>query len=125
MIVYMPSLGVLALTGRERRRAEWGAARQAFLVLAGEIFAELEREEPGSKVYEKFRDRLGMSYSQFCYWVRRYRQRAAEGAKGSRNGDPASQRVPLPASPSVHPTEGGKFRDFHFDPLDAYRIKFD
>jgi hypothetical protein len=125
---------VFTLKGRERKRAEWGAARQAFLVLATEILVDLDRLGPRTKVYEKFKDRLGMSYSQFCYWVRRYRQEGTQAAKAASFDGPAAHAMPAqvigaPAAPSgdhkpLYLGPSGQ-RTFHYDPLDAYRKKYD
>ena len=118
------------MTGREKKRAEWGAARQAFLVLAPSILADLDRSVARTKVYAKFKDRLGMSYSQFCYWVKTYRQKAGEMAKASSldgsNSLPHAS-ASLAAVPGGHkPLYSGPpaQRTFHFDPMDAYRKEF-
>jgi hypothetical protein len=130
----MRSFGVHVVTGREKKRADWGAGRQALLGLASEVFAGLERSASRRKVYEKFKDRLGMSYSQFCYWVKRYRQEAEQTAKARSLDAPAAHLTPSRASaaPAV-PLDGHKplylgpseQRTFHYDPMDAYRKKYD
>lgn len=122
------------LTGREKKRAEWRAGRQAFLVLASEVFAGLEGAASRRKVYEKFKDRLGMSYSQFCYWVKRYRQEADQAATVRSHDVAAPLSTPPRASAApAAPSDGHKplyfgpseQRTFHYDPMDAYRKKYD
>ena len=130
----MHSFGAIALTARNRKRADWGAGRQAFLVLAADILADLGRLPSGRKVYGKFKDRLGMSYSQFCYWVKRYRQEADQAAKARSLDAAALHAMPprAPAAPAA-PPDGHKplylgpseQRTFHYDPMDAYRKKYD
>ena len=122
------------MTGREKKRADWGAGRQAFLVLAPEVFAGLERSATRRKVYETFKDRLGMSYSQFCYWVKRYRQEADQAAKARSLDVAAPHSMPPRASAAPAASSDGhkplylgpsEQRTFHYDPMDAYRKKYD
>ena len=116
----------------ETKRAGWGEARLAFAVLAAEIFAILNHPVALSAVHARFKDRLNMSYSQFCYWVKEYRRREMKTGNGRINQDSslasdtnsspreasANKRGPLYIKPDPP-------RTFHYDPMDAYRKKWD
>ncbi len=52
------------MSAKSKSRSAWGAGRAAFAALSPEIFGELTREIPMSVVYRKYKDRLGISYSQ-------------------------------------------------------------
>lgn len=116
------------MSNKERKRTAWGAARLAFAALAPEIFSELERPVTLRSVYAAFEDRLGMSYSRFCHWVREYREREREHRQQSsppRNRAQAEPRAPW--EPKHHEPkqyrEGSSNKAFEFDPLDALRKK--
>lgn len=63
------------MSAESKSRSAWGAGRTAFAALSPEIFGELAREIPMSVVHRKYRDRLGISYSQFTRHVRTFKAR--------------------------------------------------
>ncbi|ADP72048.1 hypothetical protein Rvan_2840 [Rhodomicrobium vannielii ATCC 17100] len=111
----------------EKPRAKWGDGRIAFTALLPEIAGELTRKAPMSRIYAKHKTRLGVSYRQFIRLVREYRDQASDAAPvglpglGAASPSPPAHgrpRTPLYVGP---PEE----RTFHFDPMDAYRKKYD
>ena len=132
----------------KRRRANWGDGRIAFLALRAEIAGELDRKVPMSRIYAKHRLRLGISYRQFIRLVREFREqagRAPAAAPGPlqeipprherASPDPQNRRaMPAPSNPAASESQRARApvlpktespSDFHFDPMDAHRIKFD
>ena len=88
--------------------------------LRAEIVGELDRKVPMSRIYAKHWLRLGISYRQFIRLVREFREQA--GRAPPAQASPAaseSQRARAPVLPKTEPP-----RDFHCDPMDAYRFKF-
>ncbi len=111
------------MSAEGKSRSAWGAGRIAFAALAPEIFDELARESPMSAVHRKYKNRLGISYSQFTRHVRAFKARktfqawaasAAPGLSASRGvySKPAPKTHP-PGLPDAKPSTG-----FHFDPTD-------
>ena len=132
----------------KRRRANWGDGRIAFLALRAEIAGELDRKVPMSRIYAKHRLRLGISYRQFIRLVREFREQPRRAPAAApvplqeilprherASPDPENRRAaPAPAQPAASELQRARApavpetestRDFHFDPTDAYRIKFD
>ena len=72
------------------KRAAWGEGRVAFTVLIPQISAELRRNLPKTRVYEKFKDRLGISYRSFTRLVADYHKEL--GSYGE------TKHTPLPSS---------------------------
>ena len=106
-----------------KSRIAWGAGRIAFAALSPEIFGELAREIPMSVVHRKYKDRLGISYSQFTRHVRTFKARenfrawAASAVRGlltPRGG--TSKPAPKPQPPGL--VEADRSMGFHFDPTD-------
>ncbi|MBT3072038.1 hypothetical protein KKP04_14340 [Rhodomicrobium sp. Az07] len=114
--------------GGEKPRAKWGDGRIAFTALLPEIAGELTRKAPMSRIYAKHKSRLGVSYRQFIRLVREYRDQASDDAApvglpglGAASPSPPADgrsRTPLYVGPHEE-------RTFHFDPMDAYRKKYD
>ena len=99
-----------------------------FTRLLPEIVSELRLKAPMSRIYAKHKGRLGISYRQFIRLVREYRDEASDEA------GPGSPPRLEAASPSPPPEAGARKplyigppeeRTFHFDPMDAYRKKYD
>ena len=132
----------------KRRRAHWGDGRIVFFALRAEIVGELDRKVPMSRIYAKHRLRLGISYRQFIRLVREFREQAGRAPAaapvplqeippqyGRASPDPENRRAPpAPANPAASELQRARApvlpkteppRDFHYDPMDAYRIKFD
>ena len=112
----------------ERPRARWGDGRIAFYALLPEIVSELRLKAPMSRIYAKYKGRLGISYRQFIRLVREYRDQASDKVA------PVAPPRLEAASPSPPPEAGARKplyvgppeeRTFHFDPMDAYRKKYD
>ncbi|MFT4080216.1 hypothetical protein [Rhodomicrobium sp.] len=114
--------------GEEKPRAKWGDGRIAFTALLPEIAGELTRKAPMSRIYAKHKTRLGISYRQFIRLVREYRHQASDdddpvGLPGLGVASPSPPADGRPRKPLyVGPPEE---RTFHFDPMDAYRKKYD
>ncbi len=132
----------------KRRRANWGDGGIAFFALRAEIAGELDRKVPMSRIYAKHRLRLGISYRQFIRLVREFREQAGRAPAAApvplqeipphherASPDPENRRAPpAPANPAASESQRARApvlpkteppRDFHYDPMDAYRIKFD
>jgi hypothetical protein len=119
----------------KKPRTPWGDGRVAFRAHSSEIRAKINLGWPRSRVWREFKDRLGgLSISQF----NRHVQALLASPEGVRElGAP-----PPPPPPSQTATEKywakrkaetgkssleakSELGDFHFDPMDAYRKKFD
>ena len=132
----------------KRRRANWGDGGIAFFALRAEIAGELDRKVPMSRIYAKHRLRLGISYRQFIRLVREFREQAGRAPAAApvplqeipphherASPDPENRRAcPAPAHPAASESQRARApvlpktespSDFHYDPTDAYRIKFD
>jgi hypothetical protein len=150
--------------GSDKKR--WGDGRVAFFALMPQIALGLARKEPKSRIYERHKEALKVSYRQFVYLTHEYRDELnarMETLGGSDSGGSQAGRVTptLPAAapprrshseqkpglaqhdPGARGLPGGdatvnatkpagqssgqpeKRRDFHYDPMDAYRFKFD
>jgi hypothetical protein len=127
------------VAGKGADRARWGDARHSFRVLAAEIVADLDRSASKKQVYEKYRDRLRMSYVTFTRWVRAHQKRrdcvsdaTLEVSKSSGREAAPSQVPTLHESPAPYKQSPGpvivrseKERAFHWDPTEAFDQKFD
>jgi hypothetical protein len=112
-------------------RTRWGDGRVAFRAHSAEILAKLDLGWPRSRVWREFEDRLGgLSISQF----NRYVQALLAAPEAAREqGAPPPQLTATEKYWAKRKAETGKSsaeakteqRDFHFDPMDAYRKKFD
>ncbi len=111
------------MSAESKSRSAWGAGRTAFAALSPEIFGELAREIPMSVVHRKYKDRLGISYSQFTRHVRTFKARenfqawaatAVRGLPAPRCG--ATKPAPKPHPPGL--AEAERSMGFHFDPAD-------
>jgi hypothetical protein len=120
------------------------AGKLRFLVLKPEIEKALAEERSLKGFYELNKDRLKLSYSQLCRYVRAFGVREAIGQQQGRfiRGG-ALEKAASPNSPHAEalrtanrlegarppmqtvPSKPDAPRDFHYDPMDAYRIKFD
>ena len=87
-----------------------------------------------SRIYAKHQLRLGISYRQFIRLVREFREQAGRAPAAA--PVPVQEIPPHPAPAQPAASESQKARapvlpktesssDFHYDPTDAYRIKFD
>ena len=111
------------MSAKSKNRSAWGAGRTAFAALSPEIFGELAREIPMSVVHRKYKDRLGISYSQFTRHVRAFKARenfqawAATAVRDlSAPRDVVAKPVPKPHPPGL--PEADRSVGFHFDPTD-------
>jgi hypothetical protein len=111
------------MPAKGKSRSAWGAGRTAFAALSPEIFGELAREIPMSVVHRKYKDRLGISYSQFTRHVRAFKSRENFQAWATMavRGLPASRGGISKTAPKTHPPglpDAGRTKGFHFDPTD-------
>jgi hypothetical protein len=111
------------MSAETKSRSAWGAGRIAFAALSPEIFGELAREIPMSVVYRKYKDRLGISYSQFTRHVRAFkaRQNFNSLAATAVRGLPAHRGGACKPAAKPHPprlAEAERSMGFHFDPAD-------
>jgi hypothetical protein len=114
------------------KRMRRGDGKVAFFGLLREIAMGLDRRETQTAIYERHKDRLNISLRQFSYLVSRYQNdlNAAIGKLHSydRRAPPSDrpEAVPDRQAPRqplfIRPDEQA---DFHFDPMDAYRKKWD
>ncbi len=124
--------------GPKPGRAKWGHGRVVFFALRAEIAAELDRKVPMSRIYAKHKARLAISYRQFTRLVRELREemgprqgalfdfRAQDGEEAAAQAIGGQVGGLEPRKPAyAGAPENKKYRDFHYDPMDAYRIKFD
>ena len=132
----------------KRRRANWGDGGIAFFALRAEIAGELDRKVPMSRIYAKHQLSLGISYRQFIRLAREFREQAGRAPAAApvplqeippyherASPDPENRRaMPAPANPAASESQRARApvppktespSDFHYDPTDAYRIKFD
>lgn len=100
-----------------------------WLVCEAEIAEELAKGWSKREVYSRFSDRLQISYPQFV----RYCRRAPANLAKPRPSAP-EQKAPRPTTPkpaAAKPetrsasSESSSLPTFHYDPMDAYREKFD
>jgi hypothetical protein len=96
----------------------------SWLTFAPQVHVELAKGWSKRAVYSKFADRLKMSYAQF---VRYCNQDAASPSPSARpsHGPPRTAPAKPTPSPEKPRQESGSLPDFYFDPMDAYRHKFD
>ncbi len=120
-------------------RAAWGQARHAFRVLSREIMAEFKTSASKKEVYERFKDRLGMSYATFAAWVKVYEETseapllAPLEASDPAPLDPKIADAPHSAPPAASRKQSSgpiivrseKEKTFHWDPMEAFDKKFD
>jgi hypothetical protein len=111
------------MSAESKNRSAWGAGRIAFAALSPEIFDELAHEVPLSVVHRKYKDRLGISYSQFTRHVRSFKAR--ENFQGwaatALRGLPAPRSLASRPAQKSHPpelAEAERSMGFHFDPTD-------
>ncbi len=129
------------------KKTPWGEGRVLFRAHQGEILAQIALGWPHSRVWREFKDRLGgLSISQFNRYVRSALANPepgpAEAAQPGPGGQAKVNRRPsaeAPASPTptvdalrakteaqrAEQAKSGSLPTFHYDPMDAYRIKFD
>jgi hypothetical protein len=127
------------VAGKRGGRAAWGQARHSFRVLSREIMAELKTSASKKEVYERFKDRLGMSYATFAAWAKVYEEKsdapllAPLKASDKAPLDPEIADAPRSAQPAVPRKQSSgplivrseKERTFHWDPTEAFNKKFD
>ena len=127
------------MAGKKGGRAGWGQARHAFRVLSREIMAEIKTSASKKEVFDKFKDRLGMSYATFAAWVKFYEEKrkpqllAPLEASDQAPFDPKIADAPRSAPPTAprKPSSGPlivrseKEKTFHWDPTEAFDKKFD
>ncbi len=121
------------------------AGKMRVLVLVPEIEKALAGERSLKGFYEVNKGRLNLSYSQLCRYVRALGVREnIKRRQGSLFESLSKEKAPVqgnagvaPVSPGrdaeagpgkfvyLGPPEPEKYRDFHFDPMDAYRKKWD
>jgi hypothetical protein len=121
------------------RKGYWAEGRLFFLALLPEIEAALAKARSLRGFHEEHKARLHMSYPQLARYWRAYK--ASQVQKASPAGKPASApskpeldhhsskvRAPEPSTASrvekATSTGSEKKRDFHYDPMDAYRYNF-
>ncbi len=128
------------------RKGFHNGAKAEFLAVLPELRLALLEGQSVSEFCRARQDRLRFSYSQIERYVRKFGIRAeVEAAQAARAGLPGTQpraaRVspqldansqfalqsgapaPPPRQPPAQPSAPPA--DFHFDPMDAYKIKFD
>ena len=128
------------------RKGFHNGAKAEFLAVLPELRQALLEGQSVKEFYRARQDRLRFSYSQLGRYIQKFGIRAeVEAAQAARaglpvkqpraarvspqldahgqfalqSGAPAPQPRQPPAQPSAPPA------DFHFDPMDAYKIKFD
>jgi hypothetical protein len=106
--------------------------------LLREIAEGLARREPHVRIYERHKDQLRITVRQFNYLIREHQAELNALINGaarpsqfssvalaaqSRDTTPSTSRGPPKAQTPVFigPDKEEKYRDFHFEPLDAYR----
>jgi hypothetical protein len=100
------------LTGTGLIERRWWLARKLmgrmrFTALAGAIQAELASRAFKKAIYTKYRDRLGIGYRQFLYYVK-------EIERGAASSPPPSSRsvsAPEPHYPAAHPAPSHRAPD--------------
>jgi hypothetical protein len=108
----------------KQNRQSWGVGRAAFLAHAAAICAEIDQGWPMTKVYQKFKDQIGVGYRQFSRHVRTHqfqKQKAAQRSPGAAVQTPSSARTTVSAEPHRSPIQeapGGGYgqRQFKYDP---------
>jgi hypothetical protein len=129
--------------GVSRRKGSNNRAKAEFLAALPELRAALAKGQSVTAFYLENKDRLGLSfgYSWFCHLMRAFNIRAeVEEAQLSLarlprqalpariQASPAANRHPPSTAPPrdrAQPPPSSQPADFHYDPADAYRIKFD
>lgn len=115
-------------------RTPWGDGRVAFRAHSAEILARIALGWPRSRVWREFRDRLGgLSSSQFNRYV--------QAALADPETAPTTVKPPAPSALDTidayrarraaetanaqQEPESTSLKTFHFDPMDAYRKKYE
>jgi hypothetical protein len=111
-------------------KKEFGYGRVAFLAHSAGISAELRRGRMKKAVWREYRDRLGgLGYLQFLRYVGRYIPHHRPTAVVAAAPISLSSRTQTASTAPHEPRGAGKKAEelptFHFDPMDAYREKFD
>jgi len=109
------------MTEKQKRTKPLYLGRVTWRALSPQIRAELAEGWSKRTVYDKYADRLRISYSQFLRYCRKAEaaqpQPAASASPPVERPNAAATPRGAGAQPEAQPT-------FHFDPLDAYRKKF-
>jgi hypothetical protein len=127
--------------GVSRRKGSNNRARAEFLAALPELRKALAKGQSAKAFHFENKARLSFGYQWFCSLMRAFNIRAeVEDAQLSlamppRHAPPASIQAPpaanryppstAPPRDRAHPPPSSDPTDFHFDPADAYRIKFD
>jgi hypothetical protein len=115
------------------RKNDYGTGYINFLALLPEIQRAADDGHTLAWFYWNNRDRITRSYPQFARYWRKYKAANPKRAHpSSPSAEPRLQRTPLAtlnqAAAKALPApeeEDEKYRDFHYDPMDAYRRKWD
>jgi hypothetical protein len=107
----------------KHNRQDWGVGRAAFLAHAAAICAEIDQGWPMTKVYQKFKDRIGVGYRQFSRHVRAQqfqKEKAAQQNHGAMAPTPGGAQRTAPAEPRRAPARevpggGHGQRQFQYD----------
>jgi hypothetical protein len=106
-------------------------ARAAFFARLDVIRGDLDQGWRMIAVYEKHAAELGVSYSQFTRYVRQYIAKKAKAnaqsrtAPGAGEGPRVSPRQPPAQRPEPRKGESQSLETFCFEPMDAYKNKYD
>ncbi len=73
--------------------------RVAFLALKDQIETELEAGAFATRIYRKFRDQLGFSYTQFTRYLRQYDMQSA--AQRQFSAPHREKRMAMPSRPGI------------------------
>jgi hypothetical protein len=129
--------------GVSRRKGSNNRAKAEFLAALPELREALAKGQSVTAFYLENKDRLGLSfgYSWFCHLMRAFNIRAeVEEAQLSLarlprqalpariQASPAANRHPPSTAPPrdrAQPPPSSQPTDFHYDPADAYKTKFD
>ncbi len=119
------------MSDKPQKRQPWGDGRAKFSALAPQILAELKRGYSRRRVYEQFKDRLGICYSRFNKLVRAHEETVGQAEFipkvpcAPRSAPPASEASarsseapPMEKKPLTEQPRG-----FHFDPTDISKKK--
>ena len=116
------------MDGAPKRR--WGDGRCAFHAHARAIRQELTKGRSLTSIYDEYRDRLGIGYTQFTRYIHalkhnRTQPDAAPPTPSARRPEPTARVGASSIAPGGASQAANGLPTFHFDPMDAYKQKFD
>lgn len=115
------------MTTPSGRRGPKRMARAAFFARLDVIRGDLDQGWRMIAIYEKHAAALGVSYSQFTRYVRQYIAKKAKDDAQSRTAPGPRETPRQPTAQSHEPRKGESqsLETFYFEPMDAYKKKYD